>query len=119
MKKEPGFRVKHCPKCDLSYQVSGIVGKRVRKETLDYFAKWFPSYDLERVVCPECKGEGNKYTIIYESGDKTKKRCARCKEIKSIEEFYKHFNASNGYRNVCIVCYKRKEKLRHKFHSLK
>lgn len=119
MKKKPGFRVKHCPECNESYQVSGIISKKTKKEILDKYAKWFPTYDLERVVCPICKGEGNKYTIIYASGDKAKKRCAICEEVKSLKEYYKHFEALDGYRNTCIICYKRRERLRHKFHSLK
>jgi len=34
------------------------------------------------------------------------KKCLKCKDIKSIDAFYKHEKAADGHLNMCINCKK-------------
>ena len=34
------------------------------------------------------------------------KKCYRCKKIKSVENFYKNSNLSDGYFGKCKLCYR-------------
>lgn len=34
------------------------------------------------------------------------KRCSKCKEIKSISEFYKHYKRKDGHQSLCKICQK-------------
>ena len=51
-KKEYGFKLKYCTRCNSAWEVSSTSGEAGR------FDKHpdFPSFGLEREDCPECKG---------------------------------------------------------------
>lgn len=42
------------------------------------------------------------------------KKCFKCNEIKSLDQFYLHKGMKDGHLNKCVICTKKETNLRHK-----
>ena len=47
------------------------------------------------------------------------KKCSKCKEIKSLDKFYKHREAKDGFNGACKYCKKEYQKNYNKDYKLK
>ena len=47
------------------------------------------------------------------------KECNKCKEIKNVDDFYKRYDRTNGYKSICKICDNKLSSIRKKKNGYK
>ena len=99
----PNMEIRNCINCEKSLPLSQFSKSGLRRGKQDYNYRCKPCYAVHR----------ERYRLLQIDKNKSgqikiplRKRCYRCKEVKSTKNFYVCMSTKGGIRNSCIPCSK-------------